>query len=776
MRKPVIRKRVYLSWLFSYWAIMLISLLASLLIYSSANSALNTEIEKVERSVLQNTQNMIDARLAEIMQTASLLQQDKDLKKFTHIIDPFYKPDIALSMAAGKARMVLAADNNLIIDHIYLFSLRSRVTLSTRYGVNEKNGFPLPTQSLFGLDEIQFEEMIAQVSGLPVYRILPPLRTGELHQILLLYPVVGISARSEGVLVFQLDAASLLQLRAGETRDFNLLLLGEDDQLISSATEVPYAENLRYAELEDGSAIIRSENQQFLISSTGSTQSGWKYVLVANLDVFQGNLRTVRNTMLAFIFAFLILGSIVSIILVRRNYSPVSHLMERVAQLSGSKSGETTNEFQQLETVLQDIYREKESYSRRLDRQRSYMQAVVLNRLLKGRIPTSEQAREMLSNEGVDFSRSHFSLVMMTIEDYGLLISSDEDDPAMTEAVELSQVIIKNVLEELYAEQMCAQVFESDNFTACLINLDPDTQSRVRVEDTLRTGLAAIRQYFNIIISAGISGIHESLIGTARCYQEALEVLEITRSLGAPGDITQYDSRRASSSKLAQSAMHLETRRLMLNHLLVEDYEAAEKIALEFIISLESSPAPAAYRRIAQSGLIEDLSAALDSLCGEQECLRHQSAEELMAELLGAESLSDFRRLIQSLFAELRLIREEKDQLFQNDVKLNQIIDYVEKNISDYNLSVASLARAVGLSVSQVARLMRSKLGQGTLDYIQKRRIELAKKLLLETDLNISEISRRVGYENFRTLNSIFKKIEGITGTQYRENASKSSL
>ena len=50
---------------------------------------------------------------------------------------------------------------------------------------------------------------------------------------------------------------------------------------------------------------------------------------------------------------------------------------------------------------------------------------------------------------------------------------------------------------------------------------------------------------------------------------------------------------------------------------------------------------------------------------------------------------------------------------------------------------------------------------------------ELAKALLVETDLNITEISRRVGYENFRTMNSIFKKVEGITGTQFRENSRK---
>ncbi|HAL73868.1 MAG TPA: hypothetical protein DCM45_02100, partial [Clostridiales bacterium] len=517
MHKPMIRikKRVFLSWLLSYWAVLLISLLASLLIYSSANTALNVEIEKVEQSVLQNTQNMIDARLAEIRQTASLLQQDQDLRKFIHITDPFYKPKIALSMAAGKARMLLAADNNLVIDHIYLYSLRSQVTLSTRYGVNDKGGFELPTRALFGLDESQFEELMTQIIGLPEFLILPPLREGELHQILLLYPVTSVSAKAEGVLIFQLDAASLLQMRAGETQNLNLLLIGEDDQLISSATDIPYTEGLKYADLTEGSAIIEIDQVQYLISATQSTQSSWKYVLVANLDVFQGNLRNVRNTMLLFIFSFLLLGTIVSVLLVRRNYSPVSHLMDRVAQLSGQKTGNAANEFQQLESALQDIYKEKESYSKRLDRQRAYMQAVVLNRLLKGRIPTTEQAREMLASEGIEFRFNHYALVMLAIEDYGLLISSEEDDPAMNEAVELSQVIIKNVLEELFAEQMNAQVFESDNFLACLISLEPNAQSRILLEETLRKGLTIIRQYFNLVISAGVSGTHESLIGTA---------------------------------------------------------------------------------------------------------------------------------------------------------------------------------------------------------------------------------------------------------------------
>jgi two-component system response regulator YesN len=111
--------------------------------------------------------------------------------------------------------------------------------------------------------------------------------------------------------------------------------------------------------------------------------------------------------------------------------------------------------------------------------------------------------------------------------------------------------------------------------------------------------------------------------------------------------------------------------------------------------------------------------------------------------------------------------------LLEHDIKLRQILQYIQQNLADPDLSVTRLADKVDLSVSQVTRLMRGKLGLGTLDYIQKTRIDCAKKLLAETGLNLSEISRRVGYYNFRTMNNIFKKIEGITGTQYREREQK---
>lgn len=773
MRKPRIRKRIYLSWLISYGVVMLCSLLASLLIYSSANDALNTEISKVETAVLKSTQNLLDNRLDEIILTASILQQDNNLKKFVHDTFPFYKPELAMTMATGKSLMTQSVSNSLAINEIYLYSLRSGVTLSTRFGINDNNAFELPTQEIFGLSYDQYVDMINNVGSQPTYEILPPKDDSNVQQVVLLYPIFNNSIKVEGVLVLKLEPNFLMQIQTDESTTFNLIILGRENQLISANTDASYLDQLQLTNLSEGSQVILKDGVQYLVSTTQSTFFNWKYIAVSNLDVFQGSLRSVRDRTILLFLGFLILGSMISILLVRRNYSPIRNLLSRAAQISGGKSEKDDNEFQQLETVIQDIFVEKEKYSKLLEHQRIHMQTVVLNRLIKGRILTLDQAKEMLLNEEIEFRYSHFVVVIMVIEDFGVLLDTEEEDPSMTGTIELSQVIVKNILEELFAEKMAAKVFEADNNLACLINLNPDEHDMEQVVEVLNHGLTAIRQYFNMVISAGVSSIHENFIGVTSCYQEATDILEWTRSYGAPGEVALFDSRRSNASKLAQHVMHLESRRLLLNYLMVENFEAAEKITQDFLQILEIRNPPNAYRFIAQNGIIEDLSAALEYLCGEQASLRHPAADALIAELQSAESLSECRRLIQAVFAELIAIREEKDQFFQHDLKLNQIRDYVDQNLSDYNLSVTGLAKSVNLSVSKVARIIRSKLGISTLDYIQKTRIEMAKKMLVETDLNINEISRRVGYENFRTLNTIFKKVEGITGTQYRENARK---
>ena len=776
MKKPRVKRKIYLSWLLSYGAVMLCSLLASLLIYSSANEALHVEIRKVETAVLNNTRLVLDNRLAEVMLTASILRQDDKLRRFVHDPYPFYKSERALEMAAGKALMLQSAESNLTIADIYLHSLRSQVTLSSRYGLNDPSGYALPTEEAFGMDEAAFLAMVGTVSSVPTYEVMPA-RGDEPRRILLLYPVFYNSTHAEGVLILKLEPGFPLQAQQGVDGNFNLVVLGRDNDLLSANVDMPYLERLASMQLEEGSQVMEGEGSrkgdQYLVSAASSAQFGWRYIAVSSLNEVQGSLRSVRDRTVLLFILFLGLGSLTAVLLVRRNYSPIRHLLQQASRISGKGEETSENEFQQLETAIQEVFNEKEKYSRLLGRQRVHMQTVVLTRLIKGRIYTLEQAGDMLRDENMEFPHPHFVVVAMAIENYGVLLDAEEEDPAMADTADLSLVIVKNILEELYNAFMTAQVFEADNHLVCLINLDQGTQTVEQVLEPLRQGLSVIRQSFGMTVTAGVSAIHETYIGIASCYQEATEMLQSARMLGAPGDVSTFDERRGKVNRLAEHVLHLEARRMLINHMLTENYEAAMKIADDYLDVLARSGLPKPCQHLMQSGLIDDLSAGIDALCGEQlSPLRHQ-AKTMVADLLDSESLARSTQLIHSVFDALIRIRQEKDQSVQHDRKLQEIMNYIGDNLSDYNLSVTAVARAVNLSVSQMARLIRSKLAMSTLDYIQKVRIEQAKKLLAETDLTMNEIARRVGYENFRTLNTLFKKTEGLTGSQYRENLGK---
>ncbi|MBI6874685.1 helix-turn-helix transcriptional regulator [Clostridium aciditolerans] len=72
------------------------------------------------------------------------------------------------------------------------------------------------------------------------------------------------------------------------------------------------------------------------------------------------------------------------------------------------------------------------------------------------------------------------------------------------------------------------------------------------------------------------------------------------------------------------------------------------------------------------------------------------------------------------------------------------------------------------ITPNYLSTIFNEKNGISLKDYINKLRIENAKKYLVETDMKISDISKIVGYNQLSYFGSIFKKFEGCTPNEYR--------
>jgi transcriptional regulator GlxA family with amidase domain len=82
--------------------------------------------------------------------------------------------------------------------------------------------------------------------------------------------------------------------------------------------------------------------------------------------------------------------------------------------------------------------------------------------------------------------------------------------------------------------------------------------------------------------------------------------------------------------------------------------------------------------------------------------------------------------------------------------------------------TVESLAHASGLSRATFARRFTDLIGQPPLHYLTRRRMDLAKQLLVESDLPISVIAGRVGYSSEFAFGKAFAREVGSAPGGYR--------
>lgn len=100
---------------------------------------------------------------------------------------------------------------------------------------------------------------------------------------------------------------------------------------------------------------------------------------------------------------------------------------------------------------------------------------------------------------------------------------------------------------------------------------------------------------------------------------------------------------------------------------------------------------------------------------------------------------------------------------------MNEVIQLMKQNLHDEDFHLDRIWRELGMSRPQFYRKFHAIGGENPAALFYHLRLEKAKKLLLETDLNISEIAFRVGFCNASHFTRKFSHSFGWTPTAFRE-------
>ncbi len=92
---------------------------------------------------------------------------------------------------------------------------------------------------------------------------------------------------------------------------------------------------------------------------------------------------------------------------------------------------------------------------------------------------------------------------------------------------------------------------------------------------------------------------------------------------------------------------------------------------------------------------------------------------------------------------------------------------YVYENFRE-KITMKDICSALGRTKSAISPVFKAKYGITVIDYLTKLRIEEAKRMLLETDMTVSEISERTGFSDTSYFSKVFLKAAGESPSQFR--------
>jgi len=135
-----------------------------------------------------------------------------------------------------------------------------------------------------------------------------------------------------------------------------------------------------------------------------------------------------------------------------------------------------------------------------------------------------------------------------------------------------------------------------------------------------------------------------------------------------------------------------------------------------------------------------------------------KTGEDSLTQSIGAESTKESSDVPENHLSQL-------DQQFLTD-----ITDFIEKNITDPNLTMAIVGEAVNMSHSTLYRKIKALTGISGNEFIRKIRLHHSIQLMLKEHRNVSEAAYESGFNSIPYFRSCFKEEFGMPPTEYIKN------
>ena len=148
-----------------------------------------------------------------------------------------------------------------------------------------------------------------------------------------------------------------------------------------------------------------------------------------------------------------------------------------------------------------------------------------------------------------------------------------------------------------------------------------------------------------------------------------------------------------------------------------------------------------------------------------------QRAEDIFEELNKLRSDTDhFQAKSYAAIIDLTVLISQsmREDLPCNFDNIQTAVEYINHHITEY-LNIDRICASCYMSKYNFCRLFKKRIGLTVMEYILKTRIAIAKELLCEANLSVTEISEACGFSSISFFSRTFKNETGVSPLQYKK-------
>ncbi len=775
MKTSLKNPSIMLTWFISYCLMLLVPILIGTIIYVKAEDIVEKEIINVNTARLKQSQQAVDNGIDDVKRFVYQVMLDKKLQRLSRLTPPIKNTDY-YSVYEVLSNLSNYKSVTAMISSYYIYLKNSDKVLSGS-GLADKEVFynRSLTSSTYNLG-LSYDDWVRLVKGehkTQYMQVDTRLKNEEKPSPAVIYTQPLYSdgmAEPDATLIVKLDNKRFQQSIPDFTSldDGWTLLLNDDGNILFSTIPSGIGLDIQYEELSKSTDIIYPviNGTKYAVSYITSNTTAWKYILIVPASIFKQKVKYISDLTLFCLLLCLVFGAFAAFIFTKMNYNPVNEIMRVLKKKFGDNLVKDKNEYRFIQMAMNSTLSENERINLILKQQNVALQSSFLQQLLKGKQTDLVVIDSALTNYDIHFDSDRFAVMLMYIKDFDALFLNDEKIGAM-EKIKLVQFIIANVVEELVRQNNGGYVFEVDDMMACLINLrqTADTDAKQDMVRIAKEAKEFLGSKFAINLMFSFSAIHHALWGIPEAYHESLSVMEYKKTMDNES-LLSYDELNITNGYFDYT---IETEYKLINYIKAGEFKHAEELLNDiFEINFSKTTLSNDLIKCLMFDLVNTMLKTLPEInCASDGAFLREL--DIANRLLKCEKIYDMKRQMVDIF---RMIC---DYIQQNKAKkdtfINNVINYVNENYNDANISVSVIAGKFKLTPSYLTRLFKEQTGSCLLDYMAKVRIDKAKQLLKEGRLDIKDVAGEVGYFNIGSFIRTFKKLEGVTPGAYKDMA-----